>query len=303
MVESGRSWKSRQQSGNSTAVRSVRHSGFAVNITCDSDANAKQLFPLMYDYTRLQYVVDGVAAFSNSSHALSSLVNISYSESHVLDIPFQFVAAALPCNPPATSPDRKGHPCLYKQCGAGQEPSDDELSCQPCASGFAGMMGACVQCGPGTLAALDRTLCDECPEGTAGSDGRTCEPCKAGEEAGPNRTHCEICAAGTAGVGGTCTQCPDGEQVQDPSQPTSCKACPPGTAGIGGVCEECDDGHTPDASSTACTPCAAGTVGLGGRCTVTCQVESVDAEPNENRTDCICKPGYYNTSRHGWITS
>jgi hypothetical protein len=82
---------------------------------------------------------------------------------------------------------------------------------------------------------------------------------------------------------------------QDPSRPTLCQACPPGTAGVA----ECE---CVGASSTACTPCAAGKAGLGGLCTLTCQVESVDAEPNENQIACICKPGYYNTSRHGWIT-
>ena len=128
--------------------------------------------------------------------------------------------------------------------------------CVSCASGTAGVGGACAPCSAGTQPSYNHTECEQCAEDSAGSDG-VCSRCDAGTQPNPSRSACEPCPRGSAGTVGVCELCEPGKE-QNPTK-TQCIACEPGKAGSLGTdgifeCIFCGGLQVPNAERTEVRP-------------------------------------------------
>ncbi len=148
---------------------------------------------------------------------------------------------------------------------------------EACAGMICGEVDGCVcgECGDGEICAMDGTECKAEPEGcedTCGDkvcgtfDGCECGACGEGEECSEDGMTCEticepMCAAdgtpyecGDDGCGGSCGDCPAGDQYACDANMCVCtpdcdgKDC--GSDGCGGTCGECPEGES--CSSNAC---------------------------------------------------
>lgn len=244
------------------------------------------------------------------------------------------VSAATKCEacPPGTYSQAKASFCV--KCGPGTGLGSWKNGCFPCDAGYYndGSLKYCQVCPSGTSANKGKgaTKCVSCPKGTY-RDMRyvtaisywKCPRCRRNTYSNvEGATQCQLCPLGTVSDKGAteCKPCPAGT-YRSRILRTNCIACDaettsePGSAGCkhtskgcsfdtfedsSGACKACLPGERFDTATKTCIRCADDEASRGGavtECTkCTGNTSPVSSIYMTERSLCICKLGYYETS-------
>ena len=107
---------------------------------------------------------------------------------------------------------------IFRQnCGTGQVPNSDRISCMPClASQFVQGGITCQNCpNPGEIPTLDRLMCTPCQPDEITQTGMCLNCTIPGEVPNPDKTECIPCPLTQIAVNGQCQNCPVGQAPND----------------------------------------------------------------------------------------
>jgi hypothetical protein len=189
-----------------------------------------------------------------------------------------------------------GGQCL--NCPRSEISNEERTSCAACNPGKEALpdQSGCTECTSGKMRSTEFE-CVQCPAGQIPNEERTsCAACAPGQEALPDQSDCRLCAPGKMrSTEFECVQCPTGQIPNE--ERTSCAACAPGEEALSDQsdCRQCAPGKM-RSTDYQCSVCQGDEVPNPER--TDCRLCPQSTIPSENMTECVCKPGTYNMTRH-----